>query len=99
MFDTETLSKVAATAAQWVVAEFTRKLMAGGAATGLDQKFWTSWLAAGDRVLGTLIGEIARQLATARECACPDCGKPARFKQMRPCTVRTVRYPGGPRRS
>lgn len=90
MFDLESLSKMAATAAQRVVAEFARKLTGSGDATPLDQEFRAAWLVVGDGVLGKLMGEVARQLAATRECACPDCGKPARFKQMRPCTVRTV---------
>lgn len=90
MIDLETVNKIAASAAQRVVADLVRKLGAGGDPAQLDQQFRAAWLGAGERVLGGLIAGVSRQLASARECNCPKCGKPARFKQMRPCTVRTV---------
>lgn len=74
MFDSEALSKMAATTAQRVVAEFARKLTGGGDATARDQDFRAVWLVVGVRVLGKLMGEFAGQLAAARECASPGCG-------------------------
>ena len=90
MFDLEALSNTAARAAQRVVSELAGKLATAGDAAALDQESRAAWLAAGEVVVGGFVRELARQQAATRRCDCPECGKPARFKQMRPCTVRTV---------
>lgn len=90
MFDLEAVSTMAAKAAQRVVVEMVRTLTGGGDAAVLDQQFRGAWLVAGEQVLRELVREVSEQQAATRRCDCPECGKPARFKQMRPCTVRTV---------